>query len=98
MGTKVWEHLEQFVAAGFDPKSPLIDKFSGGIEDGGLCLLTAAEKQKVQKLGMKGRPNEEKFVALVAYLFELAYDLALDPRKNVSDSPGFEAFGLFSSD
>ena len=38
----------------------------------------------------------EKFRAILAYQFELGYDLAIGSRNNVSKSPGFESFiGIF---
>ena len=43
---------------------------------------------------MNGREEKQKIVSMVVYLFGLAYDLALNTRKNVSSSPGFEVFGL----
>ncbi len=38
----------------------------------------------------------QKFQEVIAYLFELGYDLALSPENNFSQSPGFETiFGIF---
>ena len=87
--------MEQHVAAGFNPNDPVISEFKMDYDDGGLCFFSSAEIQKVRQISMNGREENQKFVCIVAYLFELACDLALDPRKNVSSSPGFEAFGLF---
>mmetsp|Transcript_11258 Transcript_11258/g.19944 ORF Transcript_11258/g.19944 Transcript_11258/m.19944 type:complete len:198 (+) Transcript_11258:449-1042(+) len=95
IGSKSWEHLEQHVAAGFNPNDPVISEFKKDYDDGGLCFFSSAEIQKVRQISMNGREENQKIFCIVAYLFELAYDLALDPRKNVSSSPGFEAFGLF---
>ena len=43
---------------------------------------------------MKQKPYTDikKFQLLKSYLFELAYDLAIAPGVNVSESPGFESF------
>jgi hypothetical protein len=39
---------------------------------------------------------KEKQLHMVAYLCELAYDIALSPDHNVSESPGFETpLGIF---
>jgi hypothetical protein len=38
----------------------------------------------------------QKFQEVIAYLFELGYDLSLSPENNVSRSPGFEPIlGVF---
>jgi hypothetical protein len=41
------------------------------------------------------RSLKEKQLHMVAYLCELAYDIALSPDQNVSESPGFETPGIF---
>jgi hypothetical protein len=39
---------------------------------------------------------EEKRYEMIAYAFEKAYDLAISPAHNISETPGFETpFGFF---
>jgi hypothetical protein len=45
-------------------------------------------------MNFSGKSGEEKYMQMIAYLFELGYDLAVSPRRNVSKSPGFEGCGL----
>jgi hypothetical protein len=51
----------------------------------------------LQKLNFReGTPLEDKQLHMVGYLAELCYDLALAPKDNVSESPGFETpLGIF---
>jgi hypothetical protein len=43
-----------------------------------------------------GTPLEDKQLHMIGYLAELCYDLALAPKDNVSESPGFETpLGIF---
>ena len=50
----------------------------------------------MRKVNFHGRTNSKKFLEMVAYLFELGYDLAISKRHNVLKSPGFEGCGLFN--
>ena len=43
-----------------------------------------------------GKSGDFKFMHMVAYLFELGYDVALSIKNNVSESPGFKGWGLIS--
>ena len=60
--------------------------------------LTAEEKKRINGVNMPGYPTTaHKQKRFLAYLWELAYELALDPSKDVSENPGFEAFlGVYS--
>ena len=49
------------------------------------------EKKKAKKFKFRDRADEHKFLELVAYQFELIYDLATNPHDNVSTNPGFES-------
>ena len=48
--------------------------------------------QRINKLNIQGRNTMSlKVLDIVAYLIELAYDLATSPMDNVSENPGFES-------
>ena len=53
-------------------------------------------KQIIEKLSKGGSTVGMDLVnaklEMVAYFFELAYDLCLSPQDNVSQSPGFEKY------
>jgi hypothetical protein len=57
---------------------------------GDLMIFTTKEKQRVVS-SMPKQPytDIEKFQLLISYLFELAYDLAIRPDINLSESAGF---------
>ena len=52
------------------------------------------EKERIRRTKFNGKSEDKKFMQMVAYLFELGYDLALSRIHNVSQSPGFEGCGL----
>ena len=50
----------------------------------------------IKQVNFKVTTLQEKQLRMIAYLFELAYDLMLAQRDNVSRSPGFETpLGIF---
>jgi len=52
--------------------------------------------EKLEKCKMGGTQEmREKILHMVGYSLEIAYDLCLSDRNNVSQSMGFEARGLF---
>ena len=94
-----FENLDQNVAVGIDRTV-----------DGVMRLLTADRdteqgflrfenefKNKIEKVSFNGARNiQDKQMHMVAYLFELAYDIALGSTNNASTSPGFETpMGVF---
>ena len=60
---------------------------------GGIFFYDATEEQAIPRTHFRGKTGVQKYMTMVAYLFELRYDLALG-AENVSKSPGFEACGL----
>jgi hypothetical protein len=95
-----FEHLRQLVAAGFDPTTDLAKCMDKDYQDGGLLMLSCDDKGRIEsslKSSLKKELTKiEKYQEYIAYLFELGYDLAINPDNNVSRSPGFESFlGIF---
>ena len=84
-------------AAGFDPNCDIAKSASEDVKDGGILLLSEHEKANITSSKLDGKMTDiEKFRAIIAYQFELGYDLAIASRDNVSKSPGFESFiGIF---
>ena len=70
----------------------VLSKLDLDYTEGGLFFTTRAKKAKVHSMTKLSK----KFVDMGAFLFELGYDLSLNPRKNVSKSPGFKSCGLFA--
>ena len=93
----VYEDLEHVIAVSYDPKGDAAEKVDLDWKSGGIMILNSDDVQRV-KSSMKSKPytDIEKFQLLLSYLFELAYDLAIAPGVNVSESPGFESFGLMN--
>ena len=91
----VYEDLEHVIAVSYEPKGDAAKKVDLDWKSGGVMILNSDDVQRV-KSSMKSKPytDIEKFQLLLSYLFELAYDLAIAPGVNVSESPGFESFGL----
>ena len=84
------------IAVAFDGGSEeLANRFAKNYDDeGGIFFYTADEKKSVLGTKFPGKNGNRKFMDMVAYLFELGYDLALSRSNNVSKSPGFEACGM----
>ncbi len=65
------------------------------VNEGGVLFLSEFEKAKIasSKVSNDGRMSDaQKFRAILAYQFELGYDLAIALSDNASQSPGFESF------
>ena len=67
---------------------------SKDVAEGGLCLYSKEEKGRTRRTKFNGKSEEKNVMQMIAYLFELGYELALSRTHNVSQSPVFEACGL----
>ena len=67
------------------------------LEDNKMCLFNEFENEKIDTMNMRGRRTRDlKKMDLIAYLFEIAYDICISPIDNMSQNPGFEAcLGVF---
>ena len=91
----LFEHLAQYIAAGFDGDVVAESKvFTKDCADGGIFFYSEEQMEAILGCHFSGKPDVQKFSRMVAYIFELAYDLVLSPSNNVSNSLGFEACGL----
>jgi len=86
----IFQYLTPFIAAYFTNDAASRTDFSNS----GLFLYTNEEKRRISSVNFSGKSGEKKYLQMIAYLFELGYDLAISPRCNVSKSPGFEGCGL----
>lgn len=88
----IFEDLRQYVGCGFNPQDEsILDTLTRDEGDGGVFLFDDTDKENINKVHFRGLNTfREKDVEMVAYLLELAYDLAIAPRDNISSSPGFE--------
>lgn len=93
-----FEDLKLYVGLGFSRKQPegakLVTK-EGGLLSWEGAILSKLEKASVSKCSAL----KDKQLHAVGFLFELCYDLAISPHRNVSQNPGFESLlGIFHVD
>ena len=88
-----FENLEQYVALGFEIGNSRVEKILTNITQGeSMFLFSKEEIQSITKMKKRGVNTwESKCVDVIAYLIELAFDIAISPLDNVSDNPGFES-------
>ena len=87
-----FEDLTQYVGLGFDPQnSAAMDTIVNTAPDG-MFVWPAEMLEFLAKSDRCGNSMALKQRFMVSYLFEIFYDLALDPTYNVSVSPDFEAY------
>eukprot|EP00978_Attheya_sp_CCMP212_P020206 scaffold57540_cov75-Attheya_sp.AAC.2 len=94
-----FENLDQNVAVGIDRTVNGVIRLltaDRDTEQGFLCFENEF-KNKIEKVSFNGTKSiQDKQMHMVAYLFELAYDIALGSANNASTSPGFETpMGVF---
>jgi hypothetical protein len=88
-----FKNLTQVVRAGFDSSSAPAMFKNKNHEQGGLLIMNNNDLRRIDLvLNTKHLSQLQKCQELIAYLFELGYDLAINPDMNVSCSPGFESF------
>lgn len=96
----LFEDLEHVIAASFDPKGDSAQVATCNWNEGGVIILSAQDKLRVLS-SMKENTEIEKFQLLMAYLFELAYDLAIAPDvmcRRVWASIVFDGVGICVED
>lgn len=83
--------------AGFDPNCSIAESVCRCERRWCILILSELEKAKITSSKVDGRMSDiEKFHTILAYQFEIGYDLAIASGDNVSESPGFESFiGIF---
>jgi hypothetical protein len=89
-GEGQWDMLEQFVGLGFvygDPDT--VTALTSRDATTGLFVWSDDAMTHLENV-WDGELVASKQLHMVAYLFELVYDLMLAPEENVSSSPGFE--------
>ena len=85
-----FESLRQIIFAGFDAKSDTAKRLDKAMSGGGLLMMSDSDMDDIKSSNKEGLTELQKHHQVVAYLFELGYDLALSSRFNVSRNPGFE--------
>ena len=94
-----FDHLQLYCGLGFDRASKSNRNLTTSGKRQSLFLWPDSCLRKVKLVNFRGlaaEDLEERQRHMVGYLCELAYDLALSPRNNVSSSPGFETpLGVF---
>lgn len=85
-----FENLDMYCALAFDRKDDL-SPFCPNEDDDSLFVWS---RDTLKELNKRSRPLKEKQLDMLAYLWEIVYDLLLGADDNVSESPGFETFGL----
>ena len=90
----MFEHLRPYVGASFGDDTRTLEMMSKDVAEGGTFLYSKEEKERIRRTNFNGKSEGKKIMQMIAYLFELGYDLALSRIHNVSQSPGFEGCGL----
>mmetsp|Transcript_43463 Transcript_43463/g.73934 ORF Transcript_43463/g.73934 Transcript_43463/m.73934 type:complete len:596 (-) Transcript_43463:239-2026(-) len=90
-------NLGQYVGLGFTRSNTEAVEALCTSDENGLLSWSASALTRVAAVNFPGSLTlKEKQLHMVGYLFELAYDLMISPRENVSRSPGFETpLGIF---
>jgi len=93
-----FEDLKLYVGLGFSRRKP--DHAKLVAKEDGLLSWEGAILSKLEKASLsKCNALKDKQLHAVGYLFELGYDLAISPHRNVSQNPGFESLlGIFHVD
>ena len=96
----IFENLSQHVGFGFKIDDATVDKIiTTSFEESinGIFFFDEADINKIGKIKFRGYTElKKKQIIMITYLAELAYDIAISARDNVSDSPGFETcLGIF---
>jgi hypothetical protein len=96
-GVKCWkayfEDLTLYCGIGFDRSGTV----GGLIETKKGKGIFSWDKTVIDYLALStklGHTMRDRQLCMVAYLFELGYDLMISPKFNLSLMPGFEAAGL----
>ena len=94
------KNLSQHVGFGFKIDDATVDKIiTTSFEESinGIFFFDEADINKIDKIKFRGYTElKKKQIIMITYLAELAYDIAISARDNVSDSPGFETcLGIF---
>jgi ribosomal protein L15 len=85
-----FDNLEMFCGMAFDVKQCVTPLCSNGADDSVFIWSTLTIDELKKKEG-----NLQKYqLDALSYMWELCYDLVLGKSDNVSQSPGFESFGL----
>ena len=80
-----FEDLVQYVAVTFKNDDATMSEFMKDYAEGGLFFYTDEDKRRISSTNFRGKTTvPRKFGTMVAYQFELAYELSLDRRLNVS--------------
>jgi hypothetical protein len=87
-----FDDLTQYVGLGFDPEDSTAMQTIIDTGPDGIFLWPETMLDNLGKSDRCGNSMPLKQRAMVSYLFEIFYDLALDPARNVSISPGFEQY------
>ena len=88
-----FNNLSQYVALGFEVGNDEVGgKLAEDYDNGALFMFNEFEMKKIDESKKAGRTATTlKRIDTIAYLIELAYDLAISPLDNISESPGFES-------
>ena len=88
-----FENLRQYIALGFEVGNEDVGRMvTAGFDEGGIFSFEDNEKKNIDAQKRSGRGTTMlKKIDMIAYLVELAYDLAISPVDNVSQNPGFES-------
>ena len=85
-----WENLGLFCAISIPGDDMVsLSKICRNQKEQGIFVYNEFEITKISELGKDGNEKDNR-LEVIAYLFELAYDLCISVHDNVSESVGFE--------
>ena len=91
----VYDDLTHYIAASFTPDAATMDIISKDFNEGGIFFYTNEQKNYIGNTKFPGKKDfREKCGPMACYLFEAGYELMLNPKDNISESPGMERCGL----
>ena len=93
-----FEDLVLYCGIGFDRSRTVSDLIETDDGKGGIFSWDKKDIDCLEGSSKLGDTMRDRQLCMVAYLFELGYDLMISPKFNLSRMPGFEAAGLIPFD
>ena len=88
----MFKGLEMYQRSGFNQRDADSDHLlSTNISEGVIFVLSKEDKANITRINFRGKDKQtEKAVKMMAYLIDLALDISITPKSNISSSPGFD--------
>jgi len=87
-----FHNLTQYVGLGFDPSNSAAASTIGETGADSIFVWPSEMVEQLNKDEWRGIAMGQKKLNMVSYLWEMFYNLALDPVNDVSQAPGVEIY------